>query len=239
MSISISKLQAALPLVEQIDQALDVDGNGQVADDEVKRIGVRDGWVARDFFHDVQVQAGTDDMNPTPSMMTERVSASLRALVKLDQDKDGTLSDAELAKASRIGKLFIDFVEKDGGLSVAEMKIRPYEKPGTPAFAQLARREYSDGLSISTTPFFGSALIVSAKDQPAGVAKVVDALAQGPGKTQCASWLVNGAQTYFVERVDTQSGTGAAAVCDPLGNVLGQGTIKKVSDHQPWRVSWS
>lgn len=205
---SLTQLRNALPLAKALTTAVDVDRNKKVTVDrgddarwsELARLDVRDNFVTRNLLREAASrEVGRLDKEPTPKGMAKQLDGALASLERADANKDGVLSDAELAKASKLGRLLATFGEAHQGKTVADFKIRPLEKPGTRAWTKLAESRYY-GPSSKGAPRFGSATITPREKLPKAVRAQYDALAKRtPGaKVEAQALLINGATAWFV-----------------------------------------
>lgn len=248
-SILLSKVEKALPLAKALVKAVDVDKDGEVdLDEEVRRIGVRDQFVARGLVR----LAGTyevygRDGAPTPQGMVRELDRAMRSLVKSDKNGDGKVDRAELAKTSKVARQLVAFSQAHAGKSVKDFLIKPYEKPGTKAWLQVAEKSYYDvERSGGGQPRFGTALIIKRGDLPAPIRAEYDKLRrEAPkGVIEASDALVNGQTTYYIHvkadrRVDV-------IIVDPTGKRLAKGiaTAPKVKPGESawnaiWKFSWA
>lgn len=243
--IKINDVKKALPLAKSLLKKLDVDKDKAVSTDESKRIRVRDNFVARNFVSNALDRLSWPD-NPGPYSINgvERVlEGAISSLEKADKNKDGLLTGDELKNASKVARSFVEFAQKYAGKSVTVFDVKPYEKPGTKAWVDLAKREYFGGPNEPMNkPYFGTALVLKRSELPNPKLKAaLDELrADFPGRTvEAVSFKVNGEPVFFMHaksdaRYDVR-------LFDDTGKQIAAGVAKpKPNDARAdWSVSWT
>lgn len=244
-TVSLSQIRAAVPLLNKVTAKLDVDKSKSVGSDELKRLVVRDGFVSRNVIDAAMSSLSYPD-NPGPYSLRGLEGAfetGLRSLERADKDKDGVLTSAELAKASRVGKGLAAFATKHQGRALADFPVKAYEKPGTPAWVKLAQKEYfgREGEPMNR-PYFGTALVLKQAELPNAALKAAYAAlkAEFPNATvQATSSQVNGATVYFMHAMTDARYD--ARIFDAKGALLSSGvaTPDATNARADWHVAWS
>jgi hypothetical protein len=244
-NVKLSEVRRALPLAKALVRKLDVDKDKRVSGDEVKRIKVRDNYVARNAISDAMDRLSWPD-NPGPygiDSVNAELDGAIRSLERADKNKDGQLTPAELATVSRAGKAFVKFAQLYKGKTVSAFKVAPYEKPGTKAWVELAKREYFGGPNEPMNkPYFGTALRLKLSELPNTKLKTAFTKlgTDFPGRAVEAEALkVNGATVYFMhaynaERYDVRL-FDAAGKQIAIGNV----TPRPGKPREDWVVRWT
>lgn len=243
--VKISDVAATLRLAKSLVKKIDVNKDQKVATDEVRRIRVRDSFTARDLVSDaLQRLSWPDDPGPYDiSRVNGVLEGALESLERADQDHDGSLTPSELAKASRVAKSFVEFAEKYADKSVSVFNVKPYEKPGTKAWVDLAKKAYFGGPNEPfNRPFFGSALILKRGELPSPELRdAYDALkAAFPGvPVEATTQQVNGAAVFMMHAKGTEQYD--VRLYDAQGAALAKGVAKpKASDPRAtWSIRWS
>lgn len=241
--VKISDVKKAIPLARQLVAKLDADKDKKVSQDEVKRIRVRDNYVARNMVRAAMDKLSWPD-NPGPydvKGVQASVDGVVKALERADKDKDGKLTPQELSNASRAARTFVEFAQKYADKSVAVFDVKPYEKPGTAAWVALAKQEYFGGPDEPMNrPYFGTALLIPRNELDTAKLKAGwDALAAAnPGaKLQATSRLINGEPVIYMhamknDRYDVR-------VFDEAGKQLASGVARPKTDPRAtWSVRW-
>ncbi len=245
-NLKISDIRRALPLAKALVKKLDVDKDKRVSHQEVTRIKVRDNFVARNTVTEAMARLSWPD-NSGPydiGSLQAELDGGIRSLEKADKNKDGELTPAELATASRVGRSLAKFAQlyKDKK-AVSVFKVAPYEKPGSKAWVDLAKKEYFGGPSEPMNkPYFGTALRLKPSELPNAKLKaaMADLKSDFPGKTvEATSQLVNGAAVYFMHAYDDARYD--VRLFDATGKPLAEGNVKpKPGDAQAdWIVRWT
>ncbi len=243
-TVSLSQIRASLPLLNQVTAKLDVDKTKSVGAEELKRLVVRDSFVSRNVI-DAAMNSLSYPDNAGPYSLSGLEGAfetGLRSLERADKDKDGVLSTAELAKASRVGKGLAAFAMKHDGRTAADFPVRAFEKPGTPAWLKLAQKEYFGGPSEPMNrPYFGTALVLRQAELPNEKLKAAYAAlkAEFPGATvQATSSKVNGATVYYMHAMTDARYD--ARIFDSQGALLSTGvaTPDPKNARADWNVAW-
>jgi hypothetical protein len=244
-SIKIADVKKALPLAKSLLKKLDQDKDKAVSTDESKRIRVRDNFTARNFVGNALDRLSyPDNVGPYSLKGLDGVlGTAISSLERADKDKDGVLTGAELKSASKVARSFVEFAQKYAGKSVAVFDVKPYEKPGTAAWVDLAKQDYFGGPNEPMNkPYFGTALLLKRSELPNAALKAALAKlgADFPGRTvEAVSWKVNGAPVYFMHaKSDAQYDV---RLFDAAGKQLAAGVAKpKANDARAdWTVRWS
>ena len=251
-NVSLATVKKSLPLAKALVKAVDVDKDGAVdLDEEVKRIGVRDHFVARDLVKLAgSYETYNKDMSASPSGMAAQLDTAMRSLEKADKNGDGELTNDELAKASKLAQQLVRFSQEHESHKIADFEIKPFEKAGTKAWVKLAEKEYYNvDRSGGGQPRFGTALVASRSDVAKNAKPVLaqyDALRKEfpKGTLEASCSTVNGQPVWYVHvkndaRVDV-------IVVDMKGKRLAQGvaTPPKLKPGQsqwslPWNFAWT
>jgi hypothetical protein len=243
-AVRITDVKKALPLAKSLLKRLDADKDTKVSTDEVKRIRVRDNFLTRNFVRNALDRLSyPDDPGPYSIKNVEGVLAgAIASLEKADKNKDGQLTGEELKNASKVAKSFVEFAQKYAGKSVAVFDVKPYEKPGTKAWVELAKKEYFGGPNEPMNrPYFGTATVLKPSELPN--ANLKDALAElktdFPGrKVEATAYKVNGAMVFFMHaKADAQID---ARLFDERGKSIARGvaTPKPGDPRANWILSW-
>lgn len=243
-TIKINDVKKALPLAKSLLKKLDLDKDKAVSTDEAKRIRVRDNFTARNFVSSALDRLSwPDNAGPYSIKGVEGVlDGAISSLEKADKNKDGVLTGEELKNASKVARNFVEFAQKYAGKSVAVFDVKPYEKPGTKAWVDLAKKEYFGGPNEPMNrPYFGTALVLKRSELPNAKLKAAyDALkADFPGRAvEATSYKVNGEPVVFMHaksdaRYDVR-------LFDEAGKQIAAGVAKpKPNDARAdWTVSW-
>ena len=138
------------------------------------------------------------------------------------------LSPADHEKATRLSREMALFTRLQGGATPA----RPALNPGTSAFAQAARKDYSDLLALHQAPRLPSAFVVRQLDTlPAPVGAAFDSFrAQHVGQAEVALSTIDGHRTWQAQVV--QKGGAQVLLLDGKGSELARGVVRGAA------VSW-
>lgn len=243
-NIKINDVKKALPLAKSLLKKLDVDKDKAVSTDESKRIRVKDNYTARNFVSSALDRLSWPD-NPGPYSIrgVEGVlEGAISSLEKADKNKDGQLTGEELKNASKVARNFVEFAQKYAGKSVAVFDVKPYEKPGTRAWVELAKKEYFGGPNEPMNrPYFGTALVLKRSELPNAKLKAEydDLKRDFPGRTvEATSYKVNGEPVYFMHaKSDAQYDV---RLFDDAGKKIASGIAKpKPNDARAdWQLRW-
>ncbi len=242
-SVKISDVKKALPLAKKLAVAVDVNKDKRVNSEEIARVKVRDQFVARDLLNRaLSNSTWPDGSDASPARLAAEFDGAIRSLEKADKNGDGVVTGAELSKASLLAKALAAFAAEHGDDQVADFEIKPYEKPGTRAWADLAKQEYYDvGRSGGGQPRFGTALIIKREDLSPALRSKYDAFraAHPTGTLEASSYKLNGAPAYYFHvkqdtRVDVQ-------VLDAKAKPLSEGvfTGSRTDWSKPWKAKWT
>lgn len=242
-NVKISDIKRALPLAKSLVKKLDVDKDKKVSWDEVKRIRVRDNFVARNLVSNAMDRLSYPD-DPGPyeiNYVQGALEGAIASLEKADKNKDGTLTPAELAKASKVAKSFVEFAALYKNKSVEVFNVKPYEKPGSAEWVNLAKKEYfGKPNEPMNKPYFGTALLLKRTDLPNAKMKAGwDAMIRDfpSAKVEAISFKVNDAPVYFMHaKTDSRYDV---RLFDEKGNQIASGVARPKSDPRAdWYVRW-
>jgi hypothetical protein len=166
---------------------------------------------------------------------------AISSLERADKNGDGVLTTAELGKASRAARNFVEFAQKYADKSVAVFEVKPWEKPGTAAWVSLAKQTYFGKESEPMNrPYFGTALVIPRGQLANAKLKAGwDELARAnPGaKLEAMSLKVNGEPVVFMHAKN--EGRYDVRLFDEAGRQLASGVAKPKSDPRAdWSVRW-
>ncbi len=242
-SVKIADVMKALPLAKKLAAAVDVNKDKKVNSDEIARVKVRDDFAARNLLsRALSNSTWPDGADASPARLAAEFDGAIRSLEKADKNKDGVVTGAELSKASLLAKALAQFAAEHEGDAIKDFQIKPYEKPGTKAWADLAKHEYYDvQRSGGGQPRFGTALIIKRAELSAPLRKQYDAFreAHPTGTLEASAYNVNGATAYYFHvkqdtRVDVLVLTDKAK---PLSE--GVFTGSRTDWSKPWKAKWS
>jgi hypothetical protein len=243
MPTLIRDVKASLAVAKRLLKKVDVDRDGKVTSSEVKRIKVRDNYTARDTLSAAidrlkwPDNTGPYDIDAVAGVLQGAISSLERA----DKSRDGSVSVAEMKNASRVAREFAEFAGKYKGKSVSVFQVQPLERPGTPEWMKLAKREYFGRENEPMNrPYFGTALVIPRAQLPnAGLRAAWDALAAAaPGtRLEATSARVNGDTVYFIHaRADARYDV---RMLDPQGQELARGVARAgATPNARWSVRW-
>lgn len=228
-SVKISDVRKTLPLAKQLAKKLDVDKEKGVSYDEVKRIKNRDNFVARNLMRTAMDRLSYPD-NPGPydvRSVQGELEGALKSLERADKNKDGKVSTAELKRASKVAKAFVEFAETYAGKTASVFQIKPYEKPGTKEWVKLVEKDYfGRPEQPMNRPYFGTALVLKRSELPNARLKAAydDLVAKFPGTTvQATSSRVNDATVYYLHAFTDRRYD--AVLLDEKGKKLATGVV--------------
>ncbi len=232
-SVKISDMSKAVQLVRKVMKAADVDKNNTTDESELSRIRIRDGYATRDVIRRARSNAGHDlSIDGAVAALEAAVVSAKRADGK--GDRDATLDPAEAAKASKLAQSLARFTGANGRKKLDDFKVTPYERPGTPEFVALAKRDYQNLVRYGGIDFAGTGVRLS--ELPAAARAKVSALASvHSGRLDIARQKLNGATVYMAHVV-----TGRRAdvlIVDPRGRTIASGLATEKSGK--WSVRWS
>ena len=139
-----------------------------------------------------------------------------------------TLSPADAAKAARLSREMALFTRLQGGAAPQQ----PGLSPGTPAFAQAARKDYADLLELHQAPRLSPSFVVRKLDTlPVPVAAAFDSFRQlHEGHAEVALSTIDGHRTWQAQVV--QKGGAQVLLIDARGSELARGVVRGAA------VSW-
>lgn len=242
-TVKIADVRKTLPLAKSLMRRLDVDKDARVSREEVARLKNKDDFTARNFVNaSLDRLSWPDSPGPYP---LERIAAvfegAIESLQRADRDGDGALDDAELKRASRVARSFVEFTKKYAGQRAAVFEVVPYEKPGTKPWVELAKRDYFGRPNEPMNrPYFGTALVLNPSQLPtpahrAAYQALVD---EFPGRTvQARRSVVNGAPVFLMHAMSPTRYD--VRVLDARGAVLAEGVARPRPDPRSnWTVRW-
>ncbi len=234
-SVKIDDMRRSIPLLQKVIDAANVDQNSTLSDSEEQRVRIRDNFVTRDTISKAFRAVWHDD--PTVAEAVDKLEGAVRSAKRADRDNDGFLSEAEGANASALARQLATFASLHVDKKLTDFKVKPYEKPGSRAWALLARGQYQDALDLFKRPQFGSAWVIPVADAPPNVRRGIEAMvASHPGELQVAKWLVNGEPVYFAHsKRDTSA---QVLIQDGAGHPLGGGVARKQANGE-WKARFT
>lgn len=238
-SALIADVKKALPLAKAIVKQLDADKDRVLGDDELKRLGVRDNFVTRNLVSKALRNATYPDHEGALSRVNAALDQALRSVQRADQDGDGKITGAQMARVSQLGRALVEFAALHKNHRVSDFSIKPFEKPGSAAWVKLAEHEYFNKDSPANFPFFGSALILGRHELPSAVQRRYDAFRNRfpDGKLEACSWLVNGEKVYYFHV--KQASVYQVQICDKKGKALADGVARAgETSRAQWSVRW-
>ena len=173
----LSNMTSSVRMLTRVMNAADVNKDGALGTDEIKRIGIRDNFLTRNTVNKAIRTAAFGNDDVTIDQTVGALEQSVRSATRADKNGDKALSPAEAKKASILARQLQKFTDLNGDKTLADFKVTPREEPGTAAYAKLTQKEYQETLDLFGRPQFGTAMMLELSEVPSKARAKIAAMA--------------------------------------------------------------